>query len=401
MAALAARAEALLHDRRAAWVALAVLVYLGSWIFLDHWFYARGRIVDTPYYQTYGLDMRNGQVPYRDFDVEYPPGALPAFLLPTYFGMPTWIVDYERWFARLMAVCGVAMLVFVALSRPPRRGLVLVALSPLLLGAIVLSRYDLWPAALVAGAIAALLGDRHRLGWLALALAFTAKLYPAVLLPVVVVWTARRRGRRELGQCLALCAIVVAAVFVPFAVLAPRGLWESFWGQISRPLQVESLAASFLTTFGNPADTISHRSVGIVGHGTVGTLTTLLEFLALVALWVSFARGPAERERFLRYTAACVCAFIAFGKVLSPQYLIWLVPLIALVRGTRGLVAFLLLVPAMVVTQFWLTETRYGEYVEHARYRWAELVLMRNLLLVALLAVLVLPALRRRRYSAA
>jgi len=87
--------------------------------------------------------------------------------------------------------------------------------------------------------------------------------------------------------------------------------------------------------------------------------------------------------------------------VLSPQYLIWLVPLIALVRGTRGLVAFLLLVPAMVVTQFWLTETRYGEYVEHARYRWAELVLMRNLLLVALLAVLVLPALRRRRYSAA
>ena len=85
--------------------------------------------------------MRNGQVPYRDFAVEYPPGALPAFLVPTYFGEPTWIVDYERWFARLMAVCGIAVLLFVLLARPPRHGVVLVAISPLLAGALILSRF--------------------------------------------------------------------------------------------------------------------------------------------------------------------------------------------------------------------------------------------------------------------
>src|SRR3954452_7729751 len=112
--------------------ALAAVLFLASWVMLDHWFYAHGRIVDTPYYQGYGLSIRNGEVPYRDFEVDYPPGALPAFVAPTYVGTPTWIVDYNRWFARLMAACGLALLAFVLLARPPVQGVVLVALSPLL-----------------------------------------------------------------------------------------------------------------------------------------------------------------------------------------------------------------------------------------------------------------------------
>jgi uncharacterized membrane protein len=373
---------------------LAAAVFLASWVMLDHWFFSHGRIVDTPYYQSYGLSMRNGEVPYRDFAVDYPPGALPVFLAPTYVGEPTWIVDYQRWFARLMAVCGLLVLAFVLLARPPVHGIVLVAVSPLLVGALILTRFDLWPAAFVAAGVAALLADRHRLGWFALGCAFTAKLYAVVLLPLALVWTLRRRGRRELAACALGWLAIVAVAFLPFAIVAPHGLWEGLWGQVSRPLQIESLAAAFLTTFGHPADAVSHHSIGLVGQGGLEAATAVVELAALIALWVAFARGPFERDRFVRYAAAAVCAFVVFGKVLSPQYLIWLVPLVALVRGSRGIAAGALLAAAMVLTQYWFAAPRYEAYGRD--YSYAALVLLRDLLLAALLVVLALP-----RYSRA
>ena len=68
------------------------------------------------------------------------------------------------------------------------------------------------------------------------------------------------------------------------------------------------------------------------------------------------------RERLVRYSAAAVCAFIAFSKVLSPQYLIWLIPLIPLIRGRRGAAAAALFVATLVLTQLWFP-SRYIDLV--------------------------------------
>ena len=108
----------------------------------------------------------------------------------------------------------------------------------------------------------------------------------------------------------------------------------------------------------------------------------------LVALWIAFARGPATASGFVRYAAACVCAFVAFGKVLSPQYLIWLVPLVPLVRGRRGLAAIALL-------RRRCSRRRSGSRTATGTTRSSSasrgVVLLRDLVLVALLAVLVWP----------
>jgi uncharacterized membrane protein len=202
------------------------------------------------------------------------------------------------------------------------------------------------------------------------------------------VWTLRRAGRRELLWAGATGAAVVAVAFLPFVVLAPHGLWHSLSGQLSRPLQIESLAASILTTFSKPTVVATHGSLNLAGEGAVAAVTTVLEVAVLVALWVGFALGPAARERLIRYSAACVCAFIVFGKVLSPQFLIWLVPLVPLVRGRRGVVASALLAAAFVATLVYFPG-RYWEYIFHLHLAW--LVLLRNLVLVALLAALSLP----------
>ena len=67
----------------------------------------------------------------------------------------------------------------------------------------------------------------------------------------------------------------------------------------------------------------------------------------MASLLGSGARGAPARdpERLIRYSAAAVVAFVAFDKVLSPQFIIWLIPLVPLVGGRRGLVASALLAP--------------------------------------------------------
>ena len=345
------------------------LVHLGLW--------SHGALVDWPTYERYGDAILNrGLVPYRDFAVEYPPGALAVFVLPAAFG------NYAGAFAWEMAVCGVVLVAVVAAIR--REAAFYVALAPLLAGSLILSRFDLWPALLTVAALAALLRDHHRLGWGLLGAAVAAKLWPLALVPLVLAWSYRAGRIRAALVGLA----VAAAVFVPFAIVAPHGLWDSLSGQASRPLQIESLGASLFTAFGHPNVISSHGSQNVAGHGAVAALFALLQVAALVALWIAFARGPATGDRLLRYSAASVCAFIAFGKVLSPQFLLWLIPLVPLVRGRRGVAATGLLTAALVLTQVWFPR-RYWDYVY--AFHNAEVVLARNLALVALLAVLAWP----------
>jgi uncharacterized membrane protein len=315
-------------------------------------------------------------VPYRDFRVEYPPGALPVFVAPEPFG------DYARAFAWVMAACGVALVLVVARLRPAAA--FYVAVSPLLVGSLILSRFDLWPALLATAALAALLTGRDRLGWALLGGAVAAKLWPFVLVPLALVWSVRRGRGAAAWWGLAVAAIA----FFPFLLVAPHGVWASISGQGSRPLQIESLGASLFTTFGHPHVISSHGSQNVAGHGLVAALFTVAQVVAIVALWIAFARGPATSERFVRYAAACVCAFVAFGKVLSPQFLIWLVPLVPLVRGRRGVGAAALLTAALVLTQAWFP-WRYFDYVDTGRL--AGVVLARNLVLVALVLLLALP----------
>jgi hypothetical protein len=372
-------------ERRLAVLAAAASVFLGSWALLHTDHYTAHKLVDTPVYEEYGLAMRDGHVPYRDFAVEYPPGALPVFVAPTVAG------GYETAFGWLMAALGLACLALVVWAGAPLWSVAFVAVSPLLLGYMAATRFDFWPAALVTGAVAALLADRHRLGWGLLGAAAVAKLYPLVLVPLAVVWTLRRRGGRELATSAGIALLVVGLAVVPFLALSPGGVWDSVWGQASRPLQIESLAASVVTTFGEPAVVTSHGSQNIAGYGTLAAASTLYGSVLLAVLWLAFARGPADRERLLRYAAACVCTFVVFGKVLSPQYLIWLVPLVALIPGRRGIAAVALLAAAMVATQAWFPD-RYWDYVNARELAW--IVLLRNVLLLALIAVLVVPARR-------
>ncbi len=357
---------------------------------------------DTGLYALYGTRIARGALPYRSgFSMEFPPGSIPALAVPA---LPR--SHYVVWFKVFELLCAAAAIAAIASTladASPRRryGAVVVAgVAPALLGPIVLNSFDLWPAALAAWAVALTLRGHPRWGLALLGAATAAKIYPALLAPALLAFVAQERGAREARRALATGIGVLVAVFAPFALLAPGGVKASLQEQATRGLQVESLGGSVLgvahrlgagyhvvTTHAPFSFDIAGRTAGVLAAVTSAALLA-----AVVTAWWLLRRGQVDRDRTLLAVAATAVGFVAFAKVLSPQYLLFLVPLVPLVDS---LVAWAGMLLVLGLTQVWarfpepfLEITHLGQVI------WAAFA--RNLVLVALYGALVL-GLRRSR----
>jgi hypothetical protein len=333
---------------------------------------------------------------------------LAVFLPPRLFGSGNYIDTFKV----LMALCGALTLVLVVLllvrlgaSRAHvLAATALLALSPLAVGPISLNTYDAFPALLTLAALAALVRRRELIALALLGLAFAAKVYPAVLVPAALVFVWRTRGPRRATAAFAVFAGVALAVVMPFLALAPHGLAASFRAQAGRALQLESLGGQALVAadhLGAYSATVVHRTSGAVSDDLEGdlpdalaTATSVLQALAVLAATVVYARGRAGPRCLAAASAAAVGGFVAFSRFLSPQYLVWLVPLAVLVF--RPVVWWLLGV-ALVLAQLWFFH--YSSLRELSDRNW--LVLARDLLLVAVFVLLLFRLGREGRDRAA
>lgn len=347
----------------------------------------------------------DGRVPYDDFFIEYPPGALLTFVPPALLADDRYVPAFKL----AMAFCGMASLALVAALLVRRRapglelllGVGIVTLAPVLLGHVYLNRYDPFAALLGVAALALLLADRVRLGAAMLALTFVTKVFTAAALPVVAIRLARRNGRRALLVAAGTAAAVVAAAFGPFAAVGAGGLRAAFLFQAERLLQTESLAGSLLLAADRlglyDARIVAGLSVDLGGGlpDALATLTSLVSLAAVAAIAVAYLLGGDDDERLVIAFAGAVTAFTAFSKAVSPQYLVWLLPLVALLAGRT----MRLVVPLTAVAAFATFISQHG-FEGLTVESWAVwLLVLRNLLLV-LVFTLLLRALWQTRRAA-
>jgi hypothetical protein len=347
---------------------------------------------DLSLYRQAGESILRGEVPYRDFFIEYPPGSLPAFVPPALFSASQ--ASYINLFSLEMALTLVVTLLLTALGARRLGGsgtwilpAATFVLAALLLYPVAVTRYDAVVALTLGLAVFfATLGGRYLpLAYASLGLGTAAKFVP--LLAVLPLALTRRGVARGCGVFLA----VVALFFVPFALLGGRGLLQSFAYQAERGLQVESLAASVLM-FLHSAESIAfeHGAFEVRGEGAglATSLTPILTLLLLAvtgfAMWWEFRRcGGLEVGAFPRHAATLILAFMLGSRVLSPQYLIWLLPLVPLsAGGLVGTIICVLFLAACFTTTL-VFPIHYADLLSF-RYPGPELLVARNLLLVTL-----------------
>jgi hypothetical protein len=392
--------------KRASLVALAVLA--AGWA-LTLWVapWSNERVNDLFVYRTFAKPVWGGGLPYRDVAFEYPPLAAPAIALPGLFGTGE---EAFRWaFALWTLAAGAAVVLLCgALARAtgggPRRAMLAAALMPLFLGAMVRTHFDLFPVALLLAGLLLLCRDRPRAGLAVLGLGAMTKAFPLVAVPVALVWLVARGRRREAWQGALACAAVIAVVAGAAVAASPGGAADAVRYHLDRPVQIESSPALVLLGLdaagdGEARSVSSYRSDGLL-HPASDAVTSvfaaaLVALIALLCAGVATGGAAGGRELVIAGLAACV-AFALFGKVLSPQFLIWLIPLGALAFAWRLYALAAAAAVAAVLTQIEFP-ARYFDVVAREPLAIA-LVAVRNL---ALLAVIVLSvrALQLRRHE--
>lgn len=320
---------------------------------------------DVNVYHAYAQRMLDGELPYRDFFDEYPPLAQPVFLLAA----------SPLAFKLLMAAFGVAIVWLLALAFRSWQAVAVFAVSPLLVGPIFLNAYDLWPALLLLAALALFLRRHPDAAFAVLALATAAKAYPAVVLPIALLYVARSERVRG----LATYAAVLLLVHLPFLVTGPGGLRYAYTLQAKRGLELNSLGGSLLLATGDRAlRNEPPGSLNVVG-GTAGTVAATSSALAIAAVLLAAWLFARRRLSFVTACAAAVAGFVAFSKVFSAQYVEWLAALTPL----GGTVA-----AAVTAVVLLLTQVVFDHRSALAEQQYVAWLVARNAAAIALFAVL-------------
>lgn len=291
----------------------------------------RGALSDVGYYHTLSLQVWcQGMLPGRDFPWEYPPGALPFAAPPLGCGgFPSYLLAFMT-LALLLDL--LVLVVLRAGAHGPRAAGVWLLLVPLL-GPIAITRFDVSVCLVVALAFLQL-RRRPEVAGVLLVAAASIKLWPILLLLVLVrspVWRRILRGA-------AAGAVALALLFLSTGALPAFSSAVGF--QRDRGLHIESVLAvpyAWLRVAGVGGTTFDHGAweVAAPGAGAVAQLAGLVQVLLVAALGAAVlrsARTTADREA--AFALALTTLLVVTNKVLSPQYLLWVVVMLALAAGT-------------------------------------------------------------------
>ena len=344
--------------------------------------------------------IEGGDLPYADQELEYPPLSFVVLQAPAL--VSEGIDAYAEAFQWEMLLFDLAIVAVLALALPGAPRQVIAALAVYTLGLLALSgvvlndslidaaplwlaRFDLVPAFLVLAAVLAREAGRSATWSALLAAGAAVKAFPLALYPALL------RGERDPRRVI-LGGLAVLAYCVGVVLAIGDSPGSALGYHTERGLQVEAVFASpfeVADLFSETASVVPSAGgfdVEAAGTGAARWLTILLGGSSyLLVLWA----GWRARVSHLELTTALLAVMVVFAPVLSPQFLLWLLPVSAAAYGLGR--ENVLLLAALVLTQM---ELQYFHQVSDLGSHWVWRVAARNAVLLAYLWVVCAPIVR-------
>lgn len=297
---------------------------------------------DMRHYAAWGKTIAGGGFPSGD-TWQYPPLAAVVMVAPRLIPF----LDYLHAFVTLALLADLLVLLALLMGTASRAGAWTWTVGLFLLGSIVQFRYDLFVTAVAVLALRAL--PRQVLTGALVGVGALLKVWPLLLL------VALPRDRRAV-RALAACGVVVAAVMA--VSLGHLGFLN---GQRSRGLEIEAVAVTpwqLARLFGHPTKIVHRYGCAEFAFPGASAIALICGFatlfgLALVACsaWRRSSWSPAWG---CDLALAAVLVAVVTSRVLSPQYLIWLIGIGAVAMtfpGSRQRPVVALILAAALLTQ--------------------------------------------------
>lgn len=282
---------------------------------------------DAARYAAIASDLNHG----RSVAVEYPPGAV--VMMRAIGGRG--VVPTLRWLALLNAIADLIIAVVLARGWSKSVAICYGALAAPMLVFLV-NGYDLLVVALVVVGLACVRRDRIALGAVVLTVAAMGKLWPVVFIASFWIW-----GRRKAAAAF---AATFATALVGWIISdGVRGVTDVVAYRGARGWHVESVPGAILAVI---TGATSRYEAGSWRVGAPPKLSSLMLLVATAGVMAYVARlatkdlrskidaHAEDREHLL--AVSIIAVLMAGATLLSPQYIIWLVPFLAMVLGTAS-----------------------------------------------------------------
>jgi hypothetical protein len=345
-------------------------------------------------------ESQNTSGSFRNLPYEYPLLSIVPFSLGLIAPTAWYHIAFAIWMLLLAAI------IFFVLSKTRSTSAAIAFAFYLVIGnwGSAAARFDLVPAALILGSVILAARTKWKWAFALLALATVFKFFPVVLvIPFLIAQQKQYSEKWYSGHRWSAlgvyCGICVVMTLVSLSLNIADTI-NPFLYFINRPIQVESAPATLLWLgkfLGYPIQIIqTYGSVNVISalSHKVSLLSTLCLAVGLLyTFWLQW------RDKLDIYTASLLTVLIIIitGKVFSPQYLIWIAPLLAFVGKanwkwlmTWGIVGL-------------LTTWVYPIMYDSAPLKYVPLlpafypvVLVRNLLIFGFIIVLLYQATRKR-----
>lgn len=335
------------------WIVLWVLFCVSRIVILV---LLSGRGSDLAVQRGYAALIIHGKVPFRDFAPEYPPLVF-AFTL-----VPAMIDRSLRWYFPIFrglccAVdCGVWVLLLRMNRAHPLRALLYIVCTTAL-GPVIYDRIDIVLGATLLLALDSLFRGRRRAFLALIGSAIAFKLIPLVLAPAILAAQARQSPRSVWRAILLLLFVPAVSAGVTMALGGFR-LGELVRFHTNRGIQLESAPASiemYMMQFGVPG-TVSYEFGSVNLHTAyepelVWGATAALLTLVGSGMWLAWG-AARDRGSFALLLAGILSGSLALSKVLSPQYFVFLLPVLLAIPSPLDRAALLVNAVAILFIYF-------------------------------------------------